>query len=80
MTNQRPENEPFVLIIRDGWGANPFPDQAKHDAVALAKTPVDEALRAKYPWTLIKTSGLDVGLTEGTMGNSEVGHLTVRAS
>jgi 2,3-bisphosphoglycerate-independent phosphoglycerate mutase len=79
MTKQRPENAPFVLIIRDGWGANPFPDQVKHDAVALAKTPVDEALRAKYPWTLIKTSGLDVGLTEGTMGNSEVGHQNIGA-
>lgn len=74
-----PKNAPFVLIIRDGWGANPFPEQAKYDAVSLAKTPVAEALMEKYPWTLIKTSGLDVGLTDGTMGNSEVGHQNIGA-
>lgn len=72
-------NTPLVLIIRDGWGTNPFPEQAASDAVALARTPVADALMARYPWTLIKTSGLDVGLTEGTMGNSEVGHQNIGA-
>ncbi len=79
MSSQKPQNRPFVLIIRDGWGTNPFPEQAKCDAVALAKTPVADALMSRYPWTLIKTSGLDVGLTEGTMGNSEVGHQNIGA-
>lgn len=72
-------NRPFVLVIRDGWGTNPYPEQAPFDAVALAKTPVADALMARYPWALIKTSGLDVGLTEGTMGNSEVGHQNIGA-
>lgn len=78
-TAQRARNTPFVLVIRDGWGTNPFPDQRDSDAVALARTPVADALMAKYPWTLIRTSGLDVGLTEGTMGNSEVGHQNIGA-
>lgn len=70
---------PFVLIIRDGWGTNPFPEQSTYNAVVLARTPVADDLMARYPWTLIKTSGLDVGLTEGTMGNSEVGHQNIGA-
>lgn len=79
MSTPNPTQTPFVLIIRDGWGANPNPNQAQFDAIALAKTPVAERLMAAYPWTLIKTSGLDVGLTEGTMGNSEVGHQNIGA-
>lgn len=70
---------PFVLIIRDGWGLNPNPEHAAFDAVKIANTPVAHALMREYPWTLIKTSGEDVGLPEGTMGNSEVGHQNIGA-
>jgi 2,3-bisphosphoglycerate-independent phosphoglycerate mutase len=79
MTSPQPRNAPFVLIIRDGWGTNPNPEQAPFDAVALAETPVADRLMATYPWTLIKTSGQDVGLTDSTMGNSEVGHQNIGA-
>ena len=49
------------------------------NAVKLAKTPVADRLMREYPWTLIKTSGEDVGLPDGTMGNSEVGHQNIGA-
>jgi 2,3-bisphosphoglycerate-independent phosphoglycerate mutase len=74
-----PRNTPLVLVIRDGWGANPNPGHAAFNAVALALTPVSDALERDYPCTLIKTSGEDVGLPEGTMGNSEVGHQNIGA-
>ena len=70
---------PFVLIIRDGWGMNPNPSHDSFNAVKLAKTPVADRLMREYPWTLIKTSGEDVGLPDGTMGNSEVGHQNIGA-
>ncbi len=76
-------NTPLVLVIRDGWGANPHPEHDAFNAVKLASqrglTPVADALMRDYPWTLIKTSGEDVGLPEGTMGNSEVGHQNIGA-
>jgi 2,3-bisphosphoglycerate-independent phosphoglycerate mutase len=72
-------NTPFVLIIRDGWGQNPNPEHDAFNAVKLAKTPVDDALRHRWPMTLIKTSGEDVGLEAGQMGNSEVGHQNIGA-
>lgn len=72
-------NSPLVLIIRDGWGENPHPEHDSFNAVKLARTPVADALRAEWPWTLVKTSGEDVGLPEGTMGNSEVGHQNIGA-
>ncbi|MBN8597984.1 MAG: 2,3-bisphosphoglycerate-independent phosphoglycerate mutase [Planctomycetes bacterium] len=72
-------NSPFVLIIRDGWGTNPNPSHDAFNAVHLAKTPVADRLMRDYPWTLIKTSGEDVGLPPGTMGNSEVGHQNIGA-
>ncbi|HED54510.1 MAG TPA: hypothetical protein ENJ00_09980, partial [Phycisphaerales bacterium] len=78
----RPEsipNIPLVLIIRDGWGMNPISAEDDTNAVHLAETPVADALMAEYPWTLIKTCGPDVGLTDGTMGNSEVGHQNIGA-
>jgi 2,3-bisphosphoglycerate-independent phosphoglycerate mutase len=74
-----PALSPLVIIIRDGWGMNPNPDHAAFDAVRLATTPVADRLMAAYPWTLIKTSGTDVGLPDGTMGNSEVGHQNIGA-
>ena len=72
-------NTPLVLIIRDGWGANPNPEHDSFNAVKLAETPVAHSLMASYPWTLIKTSGEDVGIPDGTMGNSEVGHQNIGA-
>jgi 2,3-bisphosphoglycerate-independent phosphoglycerate mutase len=71
--------KPLVLIIRDGWGKNPFPEWNVANAVHLAKHPVADRLMAEYPSTLIRTSGFDVGLPEGTMGNSEVGHQNIGA-
>ncbi|MBW4417988.1 MAG: 2,3-bisphosphoglycerate-independent phosphoglycerate mutase [Myxacorys californica WJT36-NPBG1] len=67
---------PVVLIILDGWGYREDPDG---NAIAAAKTPVINSLWAAYPHTLIRTSGKDVGLPEGQMGNSEVGHLNIGA-
>ena len=72
-------NTPLVLIIRDGWGTNPHPSHDPFNAVTLAATPVADRLSASYPWTLIKTSGEDVGIPDGTMGNSEVGHQNIGA-
>lgn len=70
---------PLVLIIRDGWGKNPDPQWNLANAVHLAKHPVADRLMAEYPNVLIQTSGFDVGLPEGTMGNSEVGHQNIGA-
>src|SRR4051812_1152581 len=70
---------PVLLVIRDGWGKNPHPEQNSFNAVYLAKKPCDDALHAKYPHTLVAASGLDVGLPEGVMGNSEVGHENIGA-
>jgi 2,3-bisphosphoglycerate-independent phosphoglycerate mutase len=70
---------PLVIIVRDGWGENPFPQWNNANAVYLAKHPVADKLAAEFPSTLIHTSGFDVGLPEGTMGNSEVGHQNIGA-
>ena len=70
---------PVVLIIRDGWGHNPFPAFQESNAVHLADTPVDDRLRETYPHVLIRTSGEDVGLPAGVIGNSEVGHQNIGA-
>ncbi|MGK7941457.1 MAG: 2,3-bisphosphoglycerate-independent phosphoglycerate mutase [Crocosphaera sp.] len=67
---------PVVLIILDGWGYRP---NQEDNAIAMAKTPVMDCLWTTYPRTLIKTSGKDVGLPQGQMGNSEVGHLNLGA-
>jgi len=73
------EIRPFVLIIRDGWGYNPRPEEDKFNAVKCAKVPVDNMLMAQFPNTLIHTYGRYVGLPDGTMGNSEVGHQNLGA-
>src|SRR5262245_43738870 len=73
------QNTPFVLIVRDGWGHNPHPEHDAFNAVKLARTPVDAVLRRDWPMVLIKTSGEDVGLEAGQMGNSEVGHQNIGA-
>lgn len=67
---------PVVLVILDGWG---YREETDGNAIAAAKTPVMNSLWAVYPKTLIRTSGKDVGLPEGQMGNSEVGHLNIGA-
>lgn len=79
MSNVQPVNTPFVLIVRDGWGENPNREHDSFNAVRLAKTPVAERLMQEYPTTLIHTSGEDVGVPEGTTGNSEVGHQNLGA-
>ncbi|WP_428388557.1 2,3-bisphosphoglycerate-independent phosphoglycerate mutase [Mucisphaera sp.] len=71
--------KPVVVIVRDGWGRNPNPEHDAFNAVKLAETPRCDALLERYPSTLIHTSGEDVGLPEGTMGNSEVGHQNIGA-
>lgn len=68
--------KPTMLMILDGWGINP---SRENNAVALARTPHLDALLARYPHTTILTSGMAVGLPEGQMGNSEVGHLNLGA-
>jgi 2,3-bisphosphoglycerate-independent phosphoglycerate mutase len=65
-----------VLVVLDGFGERPEKDA---NAVRLARTPHFDALYKKYPWTLIGASGFDVGLPDGQMGNSEVGHLNLGA-
>ncbi|MAE64811.1 MAG: phosphoglycerate mutase (2,3-diphosphoglycerate-independent) [Phycisphaeraceae bacterium] len=70
---------PVILIVRDGWGRNPNPDHHEFNAIELAATPRCDALLRSYPWTLIRTSGEDVGLPDRTMGNSEVGHQNLGA-
>jgi 2,3-bisphosphoglycerate-independent phosphoglycerate mutase len=75
----RAEKRPCVIIVRDGWGKNPDPKWNSANAVYLAKHPVADRIMAEYPTTLIHTSGFDVGLPEGTMGNSEVGHQNIGA-
>jgi 2,3-bisphosphoglycerate-independent phosphoglycerate mutase len=73
------ERKPFMLIIRDGWGYNPDPAEDAYNAVKCAKVPTDNMLMSKYPNTLIHTYGEWVGLPDGTMGNSEVGHQNIGA-
>jgi 2,3-bisphosphoglycerate-independent phosphoglycerate mutase len=65
-----------VLVVLDGFGERP---EKEGNAVRLARTPELQRLYARYPWTLIGASGNDVGLPEGQMGNSEVGHLNLGA-
>jgi len=68
--------KPLILLILDGWGHNP---STKHNAIHAANSPVWDDLWANRPHTLISGSGLDVGLPEKQMGNSEVGHMTLGA-
>ena len=65
-----------MLMILDGYGIN---ENKQANAIAMAKTPVMDKLMKQNPNTIIKTSGLDVGLPEGQMGNSEVGHTNIGA-
>lgn len=74
--------KPVLLLIRDGWGINPGGRQKREengDATLLAQTPFHDRLYRDYPGGRLSASGLDVGLPEGQMGNSEVGHLNLGA-
>lgn len=68
--------KPVVLCILDGWGYAP---PSKTNAISLAHKPTYDRLMSDFPHTLIYTSGRAVGLPEGQMGNSEVGHLNIGA-
>ncbi|MFX4262570.1 2,3-bisphosphoglycerate-independent phosphoglycerate mutase [Pelotomaculum propionicicum] len=68
--------KPLVLVIMDGWGIS---TRVEGNAIARANTPKYKNLLAEYPHTLLVCSGEDVGLPEGQMGNSEVGHLNMGA-
>lgn len=68
------EKIPYVLIIADGWGIG---EKRDSNAVYMAKTPFLDGLMQKYPASELKCSGKDVGLPDGVMGNSEVGHMNI---
>lgn len=75
---------PVVLIIRDGWGIAPggggeAAAKAEGNAALLAETPFHDHLYGAYPMSSVSASGLDVGLPDGQMGNSEVGHMNLGA-
>ncbi|HET8837953.1 MAG TPA: 2,3-bisphosphoglycerate-independent phosphoglycerate mutase [Flavobacteriaceae bacterium] len=69
-------NKKVILMILDGWGIS---DNREDSAVDQAKTPIMDSLYKKYPHALLRTDGLHVGLPEGQMGNSEVGHMNLGA-
>jgi 2,3-bisphosphoglycerate-independent phosphoglycerate mutase len=71
-----PRARPVALIVLDGWGYRP---ETEGNAIALANTPTWDSLWGRGPRTLLEASGLRVGLPEGQMGNSEVGHLNLGA-
>ena len=70
------QHKPLILLILDGFG---YSDIKTHNAISNADAPVWQALWQERPKTLIHTSGMEVGLPEGQMGNSEVGHMTLGA-
>jgi 2,3-bisphosphoglycerate-independent phosphoglycerate mutase len=73
MSNRMP---PVALVVLDGWGYRP---ESTHNAIELGRTPVWHRLWASSPRALLDASGLPVGLPEGQMGNSEVGHMNLGA-
>ena len=70
------KRRPVMLVVLDGWG---WREEAADNAVRQARTPVFDALWQASPHTLFRTCGSDVGLPDGQMGNSEVGHLNIGA-
>ena len=69
-------NKKVILMILDGWGKSPDP---KVSAIDNANVPFINSLYTKYPSAQLRTDGLNVGLPEGQMGNSEVGHMNLGA-
>ncbi len=76
VSSRMPDRRPVVLVVLDGWG---YREERDGNAIALADVPTWDRLWAKAPRTLLEASGLAVGLPEGQMGNSEVGHLNLGA-
>lgn len=74
--SHQPVRTPTLLLILDGFGHS---ESTEHNAIAAADTPTWDRLLKERPHTLLETSGLAVGLPEGQMGNSEVGHMTLGA-
>jgi 2,3-bisphosphoglycerate-independent phosphoglycerate mutase len=74
--NRKGAGKPLVLMILDGWG---FREERENNAIALGHTPCWDTLWKNDPHSLIETSGESVGLPEGQMGNSEVGHMNIGA-
>ncbi len=70
------KNQKVILLILDGWGIG---NKSKSDAIYNANTPYIDSLYTKYPNSTLQTSGNNVGLPKGQMGNSEVGHLNIGA-
>jgi 2,3-bisphosphoglycerate-independent phosphoglycerate mutase len=68
--------QPVILVILDGWGINP---RKEGNAIAQASTPNIDALTREFPVSSLSMSGVDVGLPDGQMGNSEVGHMILGA-
>ena len=71
-----PKTKPVLLVVLDGWGIR---EEREANAIAMAGTPNVDALVREFPSTAIETSGLSVGLPDGQMGNSEVGHTNLGA-
>ncbi|CDS06983.1 hypothetical protein LRAMOSA09506 [Lichtheimia ramosa] len=76
--SQQEPKEKVCLICIDGWGVSPVEDP-KGDAIRNAETPVMDKFKKDYPYADIAAHGLSVGLPDGLMGNSEVGHLNIGA-
>src|SRR6186713_3609843 len=76
MSNRFQRRRPVALVVLDGWG---YRAERDGNAIELGHTPVWHGLWASQPHTLLDASGLAVGLPEGQMGNSEVGHLNLGA-
>src|SRR3990172_3613984 len=76
MSNGRASGAPVALLVLDGWG---YRESREGNAIELAQTPVWHGLWTSSPRTLLDASGLAVGLPDGQMGNSEVGHLNLGA-
>ena len=76
MEERSMRKKPVVLMILDGYGLN---DKVEGNAVAQANTPVMDSLMKEYPFVHGNASGMAVGLPEGQMGNSEVGHMNMGA-
>src|SRR6516162_2577930 len=70
------KRRPVMLVVMDGWG---WREDPADNAVLQARTPTFDRLWSTCPHALLHTSGLDVGLPDGQMGNSEVGHLNIGA-
>ena len=69
-------NQPVILVVLDGFGINP---KKEGNAIANASMPNMDSLLRNYPTSSLSMSGLDVGLPDGQMGNSEVGHMILGA-